>query len=107
MYAADIVFAEGADHAGGGVVARVGPDGEFGQQGIVFHGHGPAVVDAAIEADAGAERAREAGEFAGVGEEIVKRVLGVDAAFDGGAAPRDLLLREGEGGTEERRGDKK
>src|ERR1019366_3680353 len=87
MDAANVVFAEGADHAGGGVVAGVGPDGEFGQQGIVFHGHGPAIVDAAIEADAGAEGARQAGELAGVGEEIVERVLGVDAAFDGGAAP--------------------
>src|ERR1039458_9583317 len=29
VYAADIVFAEGADHACGGVVAGVGPDGEL------------------------------------------------------------------------------
>ena len=54
----------------------------------------PARVDAAIQADARAERARQARDFARVRQKIVVRVLRVDAALDGGAAPGDLLLRK-------------
>ena len=64
--------------------------------GIVFHGNGPAGVDAAVEADAGAVGPGQARDLAGVRQEMVVRVLGVDAALDGRAAPGDLLLGEGQ-----------
>src|ERR1035438_6666301 len=66
----------------------------FRSQGVVLHGDGPAGIDAAIHANAGTQRAAEASDLAGIREEIVIRIFRVDAAFNGRAAPRHLLLGE-------------
>ena len=50
--AAHVVFAQGADHALDGLLAVGAPDGQLGEQRVVLHGDGPAIVDAAIQANA-------------------------------------------------------
>jgi len=92
--AAHVVLAKRANHARNGRLAGVGPDRQFRQQRVVLHGNHPTGVDAAIDANAGTQRPREARDFAGERKEVAIRVLGIDSAFDGGTAPGDLLLSE-------------
>lgn len=99
LNAGDGVFVDGAKDAVDGGLAGGAPGDELGEHGVVVDGDGPAGVDAGVEADAGAGGFGELGDFAGGGEEFVVGVLGVDSAFDGGSAPGDVRLGEGEMGS--------
>ncbi len=94
--AGDGVFVEGAAEAGDGFFAGVAPGDEFAEKGIVFVGNGPAFVDTFVEANAGTAGGVAGKDFSWRGEEIVVRILGVEANFHGVATRRNGFPFEGE-----------
>ncbi len=94
--ARDDVFGESAAHASGGGGAIGRPDGELGEERVIFEGDGPAGIDAAIHAHAGARWFVIAGDGAGTRKEVVFRIFGINAAFESGAGPANVLLTKSE-----------
>src|SRR6266478_3589701 len=93
--ASDGVFIEGAAKAGNGFLTAIAPGNELAEKRVVIVGHGPALVDAFINANprAGGDVARK--NFSGRRKKIVLRIFGVKANFHGVAARRYGLPCEG------------
>src|SRR5262249_62409542 len=68
-----------------GFLSRFRPYRKFSQQGVIEDGNIPALIDAAIVANARSRREHQSGNQTRAGHEIGVRVLRIDAAFDGGA----------------------
>ena len=74
-------------------VARLGRRDDLRDHRIVVHRHLAAFDDAGVDADAGHARLAVAQQPAGLRQESLRRILGVDARFDRVAALADRLLR--------------
>ncbi len=94
--AADLILADRASQPRDRLGARRRPDDELREQRVVVDRDLPSLVDAAVDANAGARGLGERRDAARRGDEAVVGILGVDAAFDRDAAQRDVLLREPE-----------
>src|SRR5271156_5623682 len=70
------------------------PRNQFSEHRVVLIRHGPAAIHAVIEAYPRACRRAPLENFSGRWEEIVVGILGINTAFNGMAAQRDVLLRE-------------
>ena len=79
---ADHEFHQGAAHAGNGLFAVGCVDNDLGEQRIIIGRNGIALINGAVDADAGAAGNQQAGDRAGTGPEAMRRILGIDAAFD-------------------------
>ena len=90
----DLVFAEGAQHAGGGGFTVVVPDDQLADHRVVHRGDLGAVDDSGVDAHARARGLAVAGDLAGGGREVLVGLLGVDAALDRPAVDLDVLLLE-------------
>ena len=90
--AVDAGARQGVGEHPGGVLAGGGPGDDLGQHGVVVRRHLGAVLDAAVDAHPGSGGDRESVEAAGRRLPGPRRVLGVQARFDGVA---------GEGGAED------
>ncbi len=84
--AADEVFVQSAQQAVDRLVAVLTVADQLGQQRIVFDGHVPAFIHAAVAPDARARGRDQPRDLSRRREEIVVGILGVDAALDGMAA---------------------
>ena len=92
--AAHAELAEGAIHALAGVRELAAPGGDFHQQRIVVRRDDRAAVGrAAVEPDAEAGGRAIGVDLAVIGNEVVGGILGGDAALQGVAVERDLVLR--------------
>eukprot|EP00042_Codosiga_hollandica_P056848 m.828564 g.828564 ORF g.828564 m.828564 type:complete len:303 (-) comp59439_c0_seq1:167-1075(-) len=70
------------------------PDYQLGDHGVVVHGHGIALLDASFNAEVrGWGRRAQVLQRAGAGNEVLGRILGVDASLESMSALLDLLLR--------------
>ena len=67
-------------------VARLGRRDQLREQRVVVDGDRAAFVDAGVDADARARPARDRAAAAGLRQEILRRIFGVDAALDRVAA---------------------
>ena len=72
--------------------ARLAGGDELGEHRIVLHRHVGAFLDAAVDADAGARGLAIQQQRSGLRQETRRRVLGVDAAFDGVSALGEIVL---------------
>src|SRR5215469_13560156 len=79
--AGDGVFIEPAAQSSNALFSAIAPGDEFAQQRIVVVGHGPAFVDAFVEANSRAARNAQGKNSPRRWKEIVFRVLGVKADF--------------------------
>ena len=84
--AENLVLAERPPHARDGFRAVSAPHGDFREQRVVFQGHRPSFVNAAVMPHAGSRGRLEPADAAGRGQKTVAGILRVDAALD--AAPR-------------------
>ena len=95
----DAEFAQGPVHAGNRQIRRLRPGGDLDQQRVVITGDHPARIGgAAIQADAHAGGAAIGGQAAIIGDEVVLRVFGGDAALHGMAMQADVVLTGHAGG---------
>src|SRR5689334_9971882 len=90
--ALELVLAERADHAGGGLLAILVPDDQLGDHRVVQRGDLGACEHAGVHAHAGAARLEVGGDGARRGGEVLGGVLGVDPALDRVAAQLQVLL---------------
>ena len=91
--AADAELLQRPAHAGNGLVAARRPGGDLLQQRIIKRrDQRPRIGGAAVEAQAKAGGAAIGGDTAIVGDELVLRVLGGDAALQGVAIEPQLVL---------------
>ncbi len=98
-HAADAELAQGAVHAGDGLFGRLRPGGDLDQQRIVIAGDdAPSIGRAAIQPDAHAGGRAIGGDAAIIGDEVVLRVFGGDAALQGMAAQLHIGLAGNAGG---------
>ena len=94
--ASDAKLLDGAQHAGNGFGA-VGPEGDqLGNHRVVINRDVHALFKAVVDAHAGALRPHVGGQRTDVGQEVVLRVFGVHAHFDGVAGDGELILGEGQ-----------
>ena len=92
--AADAELAERPVHAGDRLLRRGRPGGHLLEQRIVVAGDDRAGIGgAAVEPDAEAGGAAIGGDAAVVGDEVLLRVLGGDAALERVAVEADVALR--------------
>ena len=68
------------------------PHRDLGQQRIVVDRHLVAGADPRVDADAGRARLAQMHDATGAGQEVLRRILGVDAALDGVAAREHVGL---------------
>src|SRR5689334_5910651 len=92
----DHVLAQRAEHAADRFVSVATPGDQLREDRAVVGRDLEALVDTGVVANADPARHAEDVDPAGRGEEIVLRILGVDAALDGPAALDDVLLPEAE-----------
>src|SRR5712672_2474897 len=88
------VFVKSAAQARDGLFAGVAPGNKFAEEGIVFVRHGPAFVDAFVEANAGTAGRVSRKNLSGRRKEIVVGILGIEANFHSVAARSDGLPSE-------------
>ncbi|CAB5033504.1 unannotated protein [freshwater metagenome] len=69
------------------------PDDQFGDHRVVHRSHFAVLADSGVNAHAGPRRFDVAADLAWGGGEILRSVLGIDAALDRVAAHLDLILR--------------
>src|SRR2546426_6852280 len=86
--ASDGVLVEGAAKTGNSLLAAIAPGDELAEKRVVIVGHGPARVDAIVQANAGAARHVARKNFSRRGEGIGFRIFGVKTNFHGVAARR-------------------
>jgi hypothetical protein len=91
-HAADVELRQRAAHARDRVIARLGPHDEFREQRVVVHANLHAAIETEIEAHTGPAGHAQVADAADRGQELVVRILGVDAHLDRPAAPRDRAL---------------
>src|SRR4051794_6425179 len=92
----DHVLAERPEHASCGLLAVGVPDDELRDHRVVHGRDLAARADARVDADARAARLDVVADRPRRGREVLRRVLGVDAAFDRVAAQDEILLPERE-----------
>jgi len=90
----DAVFHESTLQSRNGLGTILSPGDQFSQHWIIFRWDGEALVNAVIEPNSGARRSVERKNSSRRREEIVGRVFGIEAALDGVASERNILLRE-------------
>ncbi|OGX89962.1 hypothetical protein BEN49_08005 [Hymenobacter coccineus] len=95
--ARNLVLVDGAQHPGNGLGA-VGPKShQFGNHRVVVNRDFHALLEAVVDAHAGALGAHVGREGADVGQEVVLRVFGVHAQLQGVALDGQIFLAEGQG----------
>src|SRR5256885_2680887 len=94
--AADEMLIQRAQRPGARLFTGGSEGDELREHGVVFQRDRPTFIHAAVVADAGAGRSKQARDLAGRWEKIVLRIFGVDAALDGVSARLDIFLRERE-----------
>src|SRR5882724_9102947 len=72
------VLLEGPAKAGNGFLAAVAPGDQLAEKRIVIVGHGPAFVDAIVQANAGTARNVAGKNFSGRREVIIVGILGIE-----------------------------
>ena len=98
-HAADAEFAQGAVHPRNRLFRRLGMGGHLDEQAVIIARDDAARIGrAAIQPDAVAGGRAVGGQAAIVGDEVVQRVFGGDAALYGMAVQLDLSLRGHPGG---------
>ena len=99
----DVLLADGPAGLVAGPLEGVVPGGDLHQQGVVVGGDDrPGVGVAAVQPHAEAAAGAVGGDLAGVGGEVVGRILGGDPALDGVAAlPQVVLARHADAGIGE------
>ena len=90
----DLVLGERAQHARRGLLAVGVPDDELGHHRVVHRRDLAARAHPGVHAHAGSARLDVGPDPAGRRRELLRRVLGVDAALDRVAAQDDVVLRE-------------
>src|SRR5205807_2015846 len=91
---ADLEFGEGPEHAVDGAIAIGRPHDELADQVVVVLGDRVALLVPAVPAHPGSGRYAQARHRSRRGQEVLRRVLGVDAALDRVPAPLDRFLTE-------------
>src|SRR5712692_1465833 len=94
--ATDAVLFERAAQPRNGFLAAISPGNQFSQKRIVIGRHGPAGIDAVVEANPRAAGRAPRQNLSGRRKKVVLGVFGVEPALDGVAAGRDGLPREGQ-----------
>src|SRR5260370_8194190 len=87
LNAGNRVFLEGASQAGDGFLTAVAPSDELAEKRVVIVGHGPALVDAIVQADTRTARNAAGKNFSPGGEGIIFGVFGLKTQFPGLAPP--------------------
>jgi hypothetical protein len=93
---ADPQAAQRASQAARGFLARRPVRDQLGQQRVVVHAHDAALLHAAVHAHARQRLGLPEQEIAGPGQEVVLRIFGVEARFDGVPRDRERVLPEGQ-----------
>jgi hypothetical protein len=96
LHTSDGIVIDGAFHAVHGLFARGAMHDQLGDHGVVMDGDGHALGKAVVHAHTGAMGQAVGGEGADVRQEVVGRVLGIHAHFNGMAVDPQVALAEGE-----------